>query len=194
MEEIINIKDWYNLLDTSIKIGLSSVITGVITYKITSKNHTYEIEKMKKNREIEISKEKLNKKFIYFEESIKDTEPFLDALGCLTQEWNKYEFKKIFLKELSLDEQGKYTQIDEKYINSKNNSSKVARNLRILGLDDILKTLQTIDGMINLKRAEIRLNENTFIQQPELKELYKKVNTLIKDYDKQVKEAFEKLS
>ena len=76
MEEAKTLIDWYNLIDTSIKIGLSSVITGIITYKITSKNHSHEIKKIEKSREIEISKEKLNKKFQYFEQFIKETEPF----------------------------------------------------------------------------------------------------------------------
>jgi hypothetical protein len=191
---IDNTKDWYDLIDTSIKIGLSSVITGIITYKITSKNHSHEIKKMEKSREIEISKEKLNKKFIYFEQFIKETQPFLDSLGKLTKEWNKYEEKKVFLKELSQSEQELYIKIDDEFINSKNDTDKVARNLRILGLEDILQTLQTIDGIINTKRALIKLNEITFIQQDELRELRKTVNALIKLYDRQIKEAFDRLS
>lgn len=182
MEEIKtvidNTKDWYDLIDTSIKIGLSSIITGIITYKITSKNHSHEIKKMEKSREIEISKEKLNKKFIYFEEFIKETEPFINALGKLTKEWNKYEEKNVFLNELSQIEQESYIKIDDEFVNSKNDTDKVARNLRILGLEDILKTLQTIDGIINTKRALIRLNKITFIQLDELKELRKRMNYL----------------
>ena len=89
-------KNLYDLIDTSIKIGLSSIITGVITYKITNKNHSHEIKKMEKSLSIDFSKEKLNKKIQYFEESMEKIEPFFEALSELTSEWIKYENQKNF--------------------------------------------------------------------------------------------------
>lgn len=197
MEELKTIidhtKNLYDLIDTSIKIGLSSIITGVITYKITNKNHSHEIKKMEKSLSIDFSKEKLNKKIQYFEESMEKIEPFFEALSELTSEWIKYENQKKFLKDIPSQEKELYIKKDDQYKTSKQYSYKVAHKLRLLGFEDILNTVQEIDSIINTKRSGIILDKHTFIQQPELKDLFKKINSLKNTYDNKVEKAFNSL-
>lgn len=185
MEENIiqNSITWLEIIDSSIKIGLGAFI-GVFGSYLT----------IKMNYKNELSKKKLDKKMVMFEESIKIIDNYLSCMGELTKEWNKYEIKNIFLKDLSPNEQEKYKILDESFIESKQESAKAAMYLRILGLDKLLETIQKIDAIFNPVRAVIKLNEAPFVTQPTLKELYKDINDLVKSFHYETKEAFNSLS
>lgn len=49
-------KEAYQLFDTTIKIGLGALISGIVTYITTKMNHKHEINKLEKNHEKEINK------------------------------------------------------------------------------------------------------------------------------------------
>lgn len=173
---------YIDIVDSAVKIGLGAFIGIIGTWVSIRLNH--------KN---DIASKKLDKKMAMLEESIQIIDNYLSHITSLTKEWNKYELKPTYLKDLINEEQEKYIAIDDAFILSKDESAKAAMYLRILGCDNILVTIQTIDSIVHPIRASIRLNHDTFVMQPELKTVYRNVNALTKVFHKETKEAFDNL-
>ncbi len=190
MEEVKIAIDWYSLIDTSLKIGLSSIITGIVTYKITSRNHYHEIKKMEKNYEIKISEDKRNKKFMYFEEALHEVELLINATRKLSEYW-RFSKKEIFLKDLDKHSREQYLIASKQYIISRESSLKVTRNFRILKLTNILDTVASIDEIFKNRNNEIVLNKQSLYTD---EKLFIELTELLELYHLQVQEAFDKLT
>ncbi|AHJ12427.1 hypothetical protein [Sulfurospirillum multivorans] len=69
-------KEAYQLWDTTIKIGLGALISGVISYLVTMKNHTHEINKLDRTHKSESQKYKLQMKIKILENTQNQIDEF----------------------------------------------------------------------------------------------------------------------
>ncbi|WP_428027042.1 hypothetical protein [Arcobacter sp.] len=126
---IDNTKDWYNLLDTTIKIGLGAFIAGTFTYITNKSNHKHEEKKLQYElrRNLLIETNELSSKyfssFIYLFEKIENNkEEYEKALMLKRKNYFKIDFNLSLLNLHSC----------RKYINScEQLSEKIIKELKI---------------------------------------------------------------
>ncbi|MGI3042317.1 hypothetical protein ACRTDM_11270 [Shewanella algae] len=66
--------EWIDIIDTSVKIGLGALISGIATYKVSSLNHQKEVSRALINKKINIIEEisELAERYFYFSTSLSN--------------------------------------------------------------------------------------------------------------------------
>ncbi|MFW2235244.1 hypothetical protein ACN4FE_04370 [Aliarcobacter butzleri] len=175
MEEIKtvidNTKDWYNLADTALKIGLGALIAGGFTYITTKANHTHE----NKKNQYELKKQLILK-------TSQLSSKYFSKVRHLYHLWNAPLTKNKFLKDLDEQLLKQYAKDNRIYVTGKKEIEKIDANLSLLGLEDLFSILVKYDNLIKKIRIEIFENKITFpgnnedcvIELRKLKEEYNK--------------------
>ena len=180
---INNTKDWYDLADTIIKIGLGAFIAGGFTY-ITNKS----------NHEHEFSKEKFNRKITMLNEATALVEQYFKSIYVLMDNWYALSNKKIKkIDELSDTLHDKYLENDKSYIATTRDIQYALAQFNILGLNEINDILKVHDKKIINIRNFIILKEQDIPSKEELLKLMNDLSKIREPYYKKVKEYFENL-
>ena len=180
---INNTKDWYDLADTIVKIGLGAFIAGGFTYLTNKSNHKHEF-----------SKEKFNRKITMLSEATGLAEQYFKSTFILMDRWYGLASKDIKrineLPELSLD---KYLEIDKSYIDNTRNVQYALAQFNILGLKELAEIIMVHDKDIVKLRNAINSSNEDIPSKEEIKELISNVSKIREPYYEKVKEYFENL-
>lgn len=155
MEEIKtvidNTKNWYDLADTALKIGLGALIAGGFTYITTKANHAHENKKnqyeLKKQLILEISQ--LSSKYFF-------------KVSHLFHLWNTPLTTNKFLKDLDDQVFNQYIDDSKIYLSSKEEIEQISAYLNLIGEEKILSSLLSYNKLIKEIRLKIFNNEITF--------------------------------
>lgn len=180
---IDNTKDWYDLADTALKIGLGAFIGGFFTYITTKSNHKHEISKEKFNRKIEMLNEATGKLENYFTCTFK-----------LMDKWYGYASKGIKrknqLKEKALDE---YIEIDALYLQNTKDVQYAFAQLNMLGLKETRDIVIEYDKIILKIRNNIALEKDDIPSEDYILEMMGKTNAIKNKYYNKIKKYFDDL-
>lgn len=155
MEEIKtvidNTKDWYDLADTALKIGLGALIAGGFTYITTKANHTHENKK---------NKYELKKQLIL--EISQLSSKYFSKVRHLSHLWNTPLTANKLFKDLDEHILKQYSKDSIIYLTSKEEIEQISTYLSLLGEEQTLSILLSFDKLIKKIRLQIFNNEITF--------------------------------
>ena len=180
---INNTKDWYDLADTIVKIGLGAFIAGGFTYITNKSNHKHEF-----------SKEKFNRKITMLTEATGLAEQYFKSTFILMDNYYSLSGKKIKtsdeLNDILLD---KYLDVDKSYIDNARNVQYALAQFNILGLEELNILIQNYDKDIIETRNNFIQKTKDLPAQSDIINLMKKTEEHKKIYYKKIKEYFENL-
>lgn len=183
----MNIKT-YKLIDTSIKIGLSALITGVITYFITSKNNEniVEREKVKFKRELRIK--------ILNEASVHTSEIFninyMISNHLLNTKYWKYHGK---IKNLKKEQQKKHQKVFTTILQSIKHMKIVESKLKIIGANTSYNELFEYNQVLKNYLNKINENEIDVYNKTHFNELSEKMDLRRENFYKEINKYFNSL-
>ncbi|MCJ8326258.1 MAG: hypothetical protein MJK08_04065 [Campylobacterales bacterium] len=143
MTEIVsNSKDFYEIIDTALKIGLGALIGGVSSF-IT----------LKSNQKHEIVKEKMAYKLKLLNEASNTIDLYLNSSHFLLDSFYGMASKKyIKFSDLPQKDKDKYFKIDSEYLESIKDAHKACSKFNIIGLSEVLELIKKYDLIVvNLK-------------------------------------------
>lgn len=203
-------KEVYQLLDTTIKIGLGALISGIVTYVTTKMNHKHEIDKLEKNYEKEIKKLEKNNESESNKYKLQMKIKILENLStCIEESFIIYgafldnlltisllNDKTLSVEKLKEKYQLQYKQYEERRSALKNAIEKYRSSivkLKLLGFNESTQKLIETTGIIIDENN--RLSESTALFYT--KDDYKLIQEQYKDkkdeYHLSIYEEFEKL-
>lgn len=181
---IDNTKDWYDLADTALKIGLGGFIGGFFTYITTKSNHKHEISKEKFNRKIEMLNEANTNMEKYFSSAFK--------LLNIWYGFSLLDHKNI--KDMDRESQEKYFQTDIEYTNTTNELLLNALSkLEILGLEEMTDAIRQYEDIIMKKRNSIIEKKLEIPSTTSIDEIVSKTTGIKTVYHQKLKEYFDSL-
>lgn len=158
-------KQLVEVLDTTIKIGLGVLISGVTTYFVTRSNHKHEF-----------SKEKFKQKVILLNKATGTLEEYFSSVHRLLNEYYGIASKNVLvINELSSGIFDRLFKEDQEYLNNTNKVHRSIPQLYILGLTEIIDLLSDYDEIIVKHRNKLMIEKTIFFSQNEIKELIEKL-------------------
>lgn len=189
----------YQLLDTTLKIGLGAIISGVTTYLITIRNHKHEILKLERNHDKEMLKAKLQMKIKILEniteiidESIRKCDKYITFL--LNNKKHNLPISELIKNNLFLDE---YTNINLEFVTATNDCRKAVSKLKLLGFTNSVSELGTcIEILLNVYNKmhnPTPLDTIFFPNNEEYEKIYNDYTAKKNDYFVAINRDFENL-
>lgn len=181
---IDNTKDWYDLADTAVKIGLGAFIGGFFTYITTKSNHKHEI-----------SKEKFNKKVEILDEANTCMEKYFSCAFKLLNIWyGLSHYHCEYIKEISQKSLDEYQKVDKEYHDLINEALLSALfKLSILGLEETTNLIKQYDQILMDKRNDIVKNQFRIPSESSINDILKKTSEIKKEYYQKLEEYFDSL-
>lgn len=184
MEEIKtvidNTKDWYDLADTALKIGLGALIAGGFTYITTKANHSHE----NKKNQYELKKQ------LILETSELSSKYFL-KMNHIFYFWSSPIIRNKFIKDLQPSLIEKYKSYNDIYHTRIEIIEKINANLSLLGLEYLFDKLLSYDNQIKEIKFKIFSNEIVF---PDDNEIFMiQVDNIKKEYNQKLSKYFLEL-
>lgn len=187
MEEIKtvidNTKDWYDLIDTALKIGLGALIAGSFTYLTTRTNHSHENKKI----QYELKKS-------LFLEANELSIKYFSKIYTLFNVWGSDFVENKKISNLPLEWKKLYSEDNIIYNSRRNDLEKIGANLSLLGLSEVYEKLLRYDFIILSYRNEISNENKNFPSKKEFQELMIEPNKLKKEFNKSLQDYFNKLT
>lgn len=184
MEEIKtvidNTKDWYDLVDTGLKIGLGALIAGGFTYLTNKTNHSHESNKL----QYELKKQ------LILETSELSAKYFL-KINTLFLTWGSEPTKGKFIKDIPPEWENIYLENNLIYNTRKEEIEKIMSNLSLLGLEDVNNLLVKYDTFVLTVRNNISSGQLTFPQGNE--EFFNEIHEIKKQYNLSISKYFRNL-
>ncbi len=180
---INNGRDWYDLFDTSIKIGLGALISGISTYYITKSSHKHEFSKEKFNQKISM----LNSASDALEKYFLATHKLIDFLYGMTE-------KNITnLDKLSENKLNSFTAIDQNYLNEIDNALLAISKFNLLGLKGIANSIYDYDKVILPIRNDLVLTRELKLTSDEILKLLPTLSDKKTSMHKKINKYFDEL-
>lgn len=187
MEEIKtvidNTKDWYDLVDTTLKIGLGALIAGIFSFLTLKSNQKHELskEKFKQKSQILMS---TNNDFNIISNSIYN---YLDFhISMLMHGYDN-------TKNLQTKDKEKYEEIEKEYIKANNKFPTIKSNLNLLGIEEIKTIIQKYDEKISRYRQYLVKNDYFLIEKIAIEKILDELLFLEESYNKIISKYYENL-
>ncbi|WP_286258370.1 hypothetical protein [Pseudoalteromonas apostichopi] len=149
-------KEILDLVDTSIKIGLGAVISGITTYFITRINYKNSLSKEQRDHSRLLSKERRDFKARIAEQSLESIDPFLTNLSDyislvdgLLRSGKPQNYEKITSVVKAIDD------LDEALIASRSNYDLCLSKLNLIGFYNTTEKLKLFLKMENEIRDSV---------------------------------------
>lgn len=179
---INNTKEWYDLADTALKIGLGALIAGGFTYLTTKTNHKYEFSRNKYERKIKI----LDQATEICEEY------FMSAHNLLNILYGEAKKGTTSLDDINEIKIKKAKEIDNIFINNQTKLIHAMAQFSILGLEEINTLIIGYDREV-LKLRNLLSISKELPTEESLKKTMSELFDIKKDYTSNIKEYFENL-
>jgi hypothetical protein len=171
-----------DILDTSVKIGLGAIISGIVTYKVTALSHSGELRKLYWTRRIEAIEKASEAAEDYFNKWLR----FASQVGGFLKS------SKGLAVELPPSVKEELKRLDVEYRQASENRRHVVAKLRLLGAFDAADKLIEVQNLVSEFRNDILLHNNIPTYDKH-KELLEQIRHNMMDFHKMMSEQYQKL-
>ena len=137
--------EWIDIVDTTVKIGLGALISGVATYKVASLNHKKDVEKNLINKKIDIIEEitELAEEYFYFFTHLNN------KVGAMAKKLSNYG------EPLTKSQIEAISEIHVNFVEILSKRNKAISKIKILSITDAECNLLLFNDVLSDYRSDI---------------------------------------